>query len=115
MNKRTDLSLTNITLKYGYAGNSRYGWWARLGWVDSRFAEKGCVEGEIRTRYGEATIDDAIRAVLEVALTFGLAPEKLGIGLFYINDGDDDQHPPPEGWREMVMGAAKRHGMRSYK
>lgn len=115
MNKRTDLSLTTITLKYGYAGNNHYGWWASLGWIDSKFAETGSVEGEIRTRYGEATIDDAIRAVLEVALTFGIEPGKLGIGLFYTNDGDDDQYPPPDDWKKMVVEAAKRHNMESYK
>lgn len=109
------LALTTISLKYGYGGGGNYGWSASLKWIDSKFAEKGCVEGDIRTRYFEKTIDDAICAVLDVARTFGLASSCIGIGLFYADDGDNDQCPPPDGWKEMIIEAAKRHNMESYK
>jgi hypothetical protein len=103
-----------VTVKYGYAGMDKYGWAATLRWQDNKFVEKGCVEGDIRTRYFEETLAEAIDYVVEVAKQFNIQfSEKMG--LFYENDGENIYDPPPPDWKLSLLQEARKRGWQTYK
>ncbi|MGD9552335.1 MAG: hypothetical protein AB7V60_04415 [Candidatus Caldatribacteriota bacterium] len=107
-----NVKVVNITVKYGYAG-CNHGWTATLHWQDDKFAEKGCVEGEIRTRYFEDTITEAINYVVEVAKQFNI-PFSDEMGLFYEDDGENIDAPPPADWKSLLYKEAQKRGWQTY-
>ncbi len=108
-----DVQATGVTVRYGYAGNNKYGWIAKLHWQDDKFAEEGCVEGDIHTRYFEKTITSAINYVVEVAEQFNI-PFTDEPYLFYENDGDNLEEPPPENWKLILLEEALSRGWHTY-
>jgi hypothetical protein len=106
------------------------GWHASVDYCDDGFANNDpdtgqvSTEGTLRTRY--AVRDAKIRSGLSVAVDALLADAKLlgvefiAVGpdsepwLYYRGDGEDTEHPPPDGWREALAAEAKRIGFRSY-
>lgn len=106
------------------------GWHAKLDYSDDGFADNDpdtgrvSTEGALYTRY--PVRDAKIRSGLSIAIDTLLADAKrLGIELitvepnsepwlFYRGDGEDADHPPPDGWRETLTTEAERVGFRSY-
>lgn len=92
-------------------------WWAALRWQDGKFCEDGCedgcVEGEIRTRYPESSLAEALDRIIEVARTFRL-PLWDRFGLFYRGDGGDPRFLAPADYRERLRAEAERRGWRTY-
>lgn len=106
------------------------GWHAKLGYSDDGFVDNDpdtgrvSTEGTLYTRY--PVRDAKIRSGLSVAVDALLADaERLGIEfipvgpfpeswLFYEGDGENEEHPPPDGWRETLAAEAERIGFRSY-
>lgn len=103
----------NVTVKYGYAGEGCYGWTATLLWQDDKFLKSGAVEGEIRTRYFECTITEAIDYVVEVAKQFNLLFVD-NFSLFYCNDGENLKDHPPDNWRQTLQEEAQKRGWKTY-
>ena len=120
---------TGITVRYGYSGMNLYGWAATVEFYDDGFCSDDTdrstisTEGMLRTRYyvREGTHTDA--AALATAIdTVKADAEWLGITfrddgvmapcVYYQGDGEDEDYPPPAGWREMVDAQAARLGWR---
>jgi len=111
-----------ITVRYAYAGGGRMGWCAELSYLDGGFCddspERGIVstEGVLRTRYVIPASEAA--DVLTVAIDALKADaERLGItwrdpSVYYKYDGEDEDGPPPDGWRELLGSQADRLGWR---
>lgn len=87
-----------------------------MAYTTGGFLEPGVVEGDLRTRYGEATMAAAINYVLEVAEQLGVTPNRnLGpYHLYYEGDGEDLNYPPPNNWREILAREAATRGWRTY-
>ena len=118
---------TGITVRYGYSGMNLYGWAASVGFYDDGFCsddtDSGTIstEGTLRTRYyvreGAGPGADALAAAIDVIKADA---ERLGIrfrqdGLmtphvYYQGDGEDEDWPPPAGWRELVDAQSARLG-----
>jgi hypothetical protein len=111
---RNDLYAVNVVVEYGYAGNDKYGWAAVLKWQGGNFAETGYLEGEIRTRYYEETLTNAIDYVVEAKKQFGLKDSLLGIALLYEGDGEDEENPPPPKFKEILKIEADNRNWKSY-
>ena len=118
---------TGITVKYGYAGSSGYGWWAYCTWTMGGHCEPGCMEGRLGTRYGEETLSKAVDCVLELAkrmeVTFVDVRGKDGLitypegqpELYYEGDGGlEDGDPVPDNWKHILKEEAERIGFQSY-
>jgi hypothetical protein len=106
------------------------GWHAKLDYSDDGFANNDpdaghvSTEGTLYTRY--PVRNAKIRSGLSVAVDALLADaQRLGIEfittsaypepwLYYRGDGEDTEHPPPDGWRETLAAEAERIGFRSY-
>lgn len=118
---------TGITVAYQPHSDS---WGASLDYCDDGFAnddpEKGLVstEGTLTTRY--AVKASETRSGLAIAVDNLLADAKrLGIEfiggadtapfLYYRGDGEHDDFPPPDGWRENLAAEAERIGFTSYQ
>jgi len=117
MNKK-DLWSVGITLKFGYAGGGLYGWWA---WVDFENSAEpvtdGCMSGRVSTKYG-IDICKAIDQVLELCSQIGvefIEHADCLPAVYYLQDGDSKDYPPPEGWREILKAQADRIGWNTYK
>ena len=98
-----------IVVKYGYAGCSHYGWWARVNFED---AFDSNMQGAINTKYG-LSLDKAIDNVLETAKSFGIDfPEngRLSPNIFYLDDGKSTEYPPPENWKQLLKTECDRLG-----
>lgn len=120
---------TGITVRYGYSGMNLYGWAARVEFYDDGFCsddtDSGTIstEGTLRTRYyvregagpdadGLAAAIDAVRADAD---RLGVAFRDDGVlapCVYYEGDGENENYPPPEGWRELVDAQAARLGWR---
>lgn len=96
------------------------GWSASLEFFDDGFcddnADAGQVatQGELRTRYFVA--DGVHASGLGVALDVLLADaQRMGITfqnpyLYYKGDGENEEYPAPDGWKETLAAQAKRLG-----
>lgn len=99
-----------ITLKYGYGGGStQYGWWAKVDFEDFGHCDCDSIHGSLSTKY-----IDNIQSAID---TIKADTEKLGIKfhgpmLFYVNDGNSKDYPPPEGWKELLKKEAERIGFK---
>lgn len=69
--------------------------------------------GNIQTKYAD-TLKYSIDTIKADAEKLGIVFHtmlKISPALLYRGDGeDDDYHPPPEGWRELLRAEAKRIG-----
>ena len=115
---------TGITVAWAYSGMGQYGWTARAGYYDAGFcsddADAGQVstEGRLATRYAvrNGKTADTLTVVLDVMIADAA---RLGIvwrdpHLYYEGDGEDEEYPPPEGWRETLREQARRLGWQTY-
>lgn len=126
---------TGITVTYSefatrIEGIPYPGWAASLDYCDDGFVnddpDAGLVstEGTLRTRY--PVRDAKTRSGLGVALDNLIADaRRLGIEftatsafpapfLYYRGDGENEEYPPPDGWRETLVAEAARIGFISY-
>lgn len=125
---------TGITVTYSefatrIDGTPYPGWAASLDYCDDGFADDdpdaGLVstEGHLHTRY--PVRDAKTRSGLSVAVDALVADAKrLGIEfnaasfqapfLYYKGDGENEEYPPPDGWRETLAVEAARIGFISY-
>ena len=104
-------------------GSRHPGWGGTLDFLDDGFtdddADAGQVstQGTLRTRY--AVIDgDAVSGLRAVMETLIADAARLGIEfrsaadrrpmLMYRGDGEDENYPAPEGWRELLAAEAER-------
>lgn len=118
---------TGINVRYGYSGMDLYGWAARVEFLDDGFCsddtDSGTIStgGTLRTRYyvTDGTGPDAdglaaaINAVKADADRLGITFRQDGLmtpHVYYQGDGEDEDYPPPEGWRELVDAQAVRLG-----
>lgn len=112
---------TGITVRYGYKGAGQFGWGASLNFYDDGFVSDSTgdqlisTEGELRTRYMVG--DDDKFSGLSVAVNVLLSDaENLGIrfmesaAIYYHQDGEDADNPPPDGWRGALGAEAARLG-----
>ena len=110
-----------IEVVWRYAGGGDWGWAAKADFLDGGFcndsADDGAVstEGTIRTRYAvrEGSTADALTVVIDVLKADA---ERLGITwndgatVYYASDGEDEEYPPPDDWRELLGQQADRLG-----
>lgn len=116
-----------ITVAWTYAGGGDYGWRASLSFLDDGFcsddADQGVVstEGKLQTRYAvrEGDTADALTVVIDTLIAdaqrLGILLAQPGGGtaaLYYEGDGENDEFPPPDGWRELLGQHADRLGWR---
>lgn len=104
-------------------------WSAHLDYLDEGFlddepaAGRISTEGTLRTRYPVEDVDgvNVLAVVLDVLIADA---ERLGIVwrnsvdgwpmLYYRGDGEDDDYPPPAGYRELLREQAERVGWATY-
>jgi hypothetical protein len=116
---------TGITVRYGYSGMDRYGWAATVDFYDNGFCDDDTdaktisTQGTLKTRYfvREGTGADAdglaaaVDAVKQDADRFGVRFGGATLPtVYYEGDGEDEDWPPPDGWRGMVNAQAERLG-----
>ena len=118
---------TGIIVRYGYSGMNLYGWGASADFYDSGFCDDNpdaaavSTQGRLNTRYfvreGTGPDADALAAAVDAVKRDA---ERLGItwgvdsavrpSVYYIGDGEDEDYPPPAGWRELVNAQSVRLG-----
>jgi hypothetical protein len=118
---------TGIIVRYGYSGEDKYGWGAEVNFYDDGFCDddtdNGVVstQGTLHTRYlvreGDGPDADALAAAIDAVKA---AAERLGIqwradlgfgpNVYYQSDGQSEDYPPPDGWRELIDAQAQRIG-----
>lgn len=101
---------TGITLKYGYTGSNKHGWWASITINDMGHCEDGSVRGKLSTSYGHQDPAFSIDTIKADAERMGI--EFLGVAdeqpfLLYT---DDANYPAPENTREVLEREANRIG-----
>lgn len=115
---------TGIIVEYRYAGGGEHGWTAKAEYCDDGFVDDIpgtdhiATQGVLTTRYavGDHDAGSSLAAVIDVVRADA---ERLGITwkwptLYYRGDGTDIEHPPPEGWRDMLKEQARRIGWATY-
>jgi hypothetical protein len=125
---------TGISLRWreyagtGFDGVKRSGWGGKVDYCDDGFCDddpdtgRVSTEGTLVTRYsvhdGDAV--DGLTAVIDTLLADA---KRLGIEfrigdgqpmLFFEGDGENEEWPPPAGWRETLREQAERIGWRTY-
>ena len=126
----TGITVTWAPLAERIHGEPYGGWHAKLDYRDDGFADNDpdigqvSTEGTLYTRY--PVRNAKIRSGLSIAVDTLIADAKrLGVEfipvgpdtdpwLFYKSDGESEEHPPPDGWRETLAVEAERIGFRSY-
>jgi hypothetical protein len=119
---------TGITVKYGYSGMNLCGWGAEVEFYDNGFCDddtdNGAIstQGRIGTRYfvreGTRPDADALSAAIDavkrdaerLGITWGIPAAGMMSTVYYVGDGEDEDYPPPDGWRGMVNAQARRLG-----
>ena len=103
---------------------SRSGWQASLDFLDDGFCDNedtdaGLVstQGHLQTRYfvSDGENESGLTVALDVLLTDA---QRLGITfkeptLTYRGDGEDENYPPPVGWKQDIAEQAHRLGWRT--
>jgi len=122
---------TGITVEYRYAGSGEYGWTAKVEYFDDGFCDDIpgtatiSTQGILKTRYAVRDCEDGTSSLSSVIDAIKADVERLGITwgtasplhVYYEGDGEDPDHPGPDGWREMVdaenvrLGWAPLYGM----
>lgn len=122
---------TGITLRYRPAGEGRPESWAGgFDFYDDGFLDDDVdlrqisTEGRLGTRYfvEGSPAEVALAAVIDTLI---VDASRLGIRfegtvtdkpiLYYDGDGENDDWPPPEGWKHMLRMQADRIGWDSYR
>lgn len=110
-------------------GNKTPGWSGEVDYYDDGWAGdddtdtgKLCTEGILRTRYVivDGAQQSAVRAIIDtliadsgrLGIRFGSAD--MPPRLFVRGDGEWDDTPLPDGWRELLSGEAERVGWDTY-
>jgi len=121
---------TGITLRYRDAyGNRPESWSGSLDFHDDGFLNDNpttgvvSTEGTLRTRYfvegrpAEVALAAVINTLIADASRLGIHFENSVSkpALYYAGDGNDEEFPPPEGWRHMLRMQADRIGWDSYR
>jgi hypothetical protein len=110
------------------AGGGADGWSAEVEYQDDGFCddfpEIGHVstEGSLRTRYRVKVATDSVMVLAAVIDAVKADAERLGIRwadaagpyVFYKGDGEHEDCPPPNGWRQMVNAQAERIGWQPF-
>lgn len=126
---------TGIVLRWreyagtGFDGVKRSGWGGTVDYHDDGFADddpdtgRVSTEGTLKTRYsvhdGNAVqgltvvIDTLIADAARLGIKFRGAGDDTAM-LFYEGDGENEDWPPPAGWREMLRAEAERIGWATY-
>jgi hypothetical protein len=87
-------------------------WSAKAQFFDNGFCETGSTEGVLHTRYTVPTLSDAIDLVKADVESLGITWVST-CTIYMTEDGEDEEHPPPEGWRELLAAECERIGWRS--
>lgn len=103
-----ELWTTGITVDYGYSGGGKYGWSAKCNWQGGNFMQSGYMEGEIRTRYYEPTITEAINNVLELMTAFGIKPINIISDSEFALYRNEEEEQAEEMMQQMRIEATKR-------
>lgn len=121
---------TGVTCKWRpTATNGGPGWSGTLQFYDSGFCDDDTdagqvsTEGELRSRYyvPDGTTTDGLTAMLDVliadAARLGIVFDHHGTApyLYVEGDGERDDVPLPDGWREMLAVQALRLGWETYR
>lgn len=99
---------TGIILTYGYSGNDKYGWNAKVEFGDLGHCNTKSTRGEISNKYFCPTIEESIEQILEdmnfMNISFIDESEKTELKrtLYYVNDGETEEYPPPSNWKEIL-------------
>lgn len=103
---------TGIMLKWGYGGGSvGYGWWAQIDILDDGFCDDGSVRGQMTTSYASSDIDFQLKTIIELARHMNVEFRELDgrkPSLYIKGDGEDENHPPPDGWKKTLKDAAEK-------
>jgi hypothetical protein len=126
---------TGITVTYApfaerINGEPYPGWHASLDYRDDGFTNNNpetvqvSTEGSLHTRYPvrsskvrtglSIAIDTLIADAERLGITFTTLPGNRGPHLYYDGDGENEAHPAPEDWRDLLAAEAERLGWSSY-
>jgi hypothetical protein len=106
-----------IIVWYAYAGDNKYGWLAQVEFRDYGHCEPNSIRGKIITTSYGIPLSRAIDTIKTDAEKLGIKFaqfEEISPYLFYLNDGDSKDYPPPADWRTLLKKEAKRIGFSSY-
>lgn len=127
----TGITVTFAPLAERINGEPYGGWHASLDYRDDGFVDNDpeigqvSTEGTLVTRY--PVRDSKVRSGLSIAIDTLIADAgRLGIDfitvgdtpapfLYYRGDGEDPNHPSPDGWRDMLRAEADRIGWATYR
>lgn len=107
---------TGIVLRYGYAGGKRLAWVAYCEFLDDGLCQDEGTEGRLTTRYFvplELAIDTLHKDATKLGIVFKAIIDKAPM-LYYENDGDSKEFPPPDNWRAILREQAERIGWATY-
>lgn len=108
---------TGIILRYGYAGSGKNGWVAYCDFLDGGFCQDESTQGKLTTRYYvplELAIDTLHEDATKLGIVFRAITDKAPM-LYYENDGDSKEYPPPDNWRAILREQAERIGWVTYR
>lgn len=116
-----------------YAGSDNgiqhSGWGGTVDFRDDGFADddpdtgRVSTEGTLKTRYTvrDGDLTTGLTAVIDTliadAARLGIDFRDIGDSkpmLYFEGDGEDEEWPPPDGWREMLRAQAERIGWATY-
>jgi hypothetical protein len=126
----TGINLTYSPFAERINGEPYPGWHASLDYLDDGFADNDpeigqvSTEGRLCTRYPvrnakirlglSIAIDTLIADAERLGIEFTTLPGHRGPQVLYDGDGENAEHPPPEGFRDMLAAEADRLGWSSY-
>ena len=106
---------TGIVLRYGYTGG---GWVAYCEFQDSGHCQDESTQGHLTTRH-YVPLETAIDLLHKDATRLGIAFITTGLSsapmLYYEDDGDSKEYPPPDNWRAILQEQAERIGWATYR
>ena len=124
MNDQTGKYWANgITVTYLQPYGERPGAWkADLDFFSGSGFQRVSTEGEIRTNFvqdaaSHFSLPQCIDALLGCARDLGIRvfdPAGRHVSLYYAGDGESEQFPPPDGWRDLLREQAQRLGWATY-
>lgn len=112
-----------LTVTYLQPYGERPGAWkADLDFFSGSGFQRVSTEGEIRTNFIQdaalhSSLPQCIDALLGCARDLGIRvfdPAGRHVSLYYAGDGESEQFPPPEGWRDLLREQAQRLGWATY-
>jgi hypothetical protein len=85
-------------------------WGAKAEFFDDGFCQTASTEGELRTRYTVGTLSEAVDLVRVDAERLGVVWKEPTI--YMKGDGEDEEFPPPHGWKQLLADECQRLGWR---